>query len=153
MQVRDVIAAVDRWAPRELAYDWDKFGLSTGRPDAKVTKILVALTITSDVLKAAVAAKAQMIVSHHRHIRVPLTTLRSDDAQARLCLSIANKKIVICTGDNIVTLRKTHTYSRQITKHLLRKAQAHGLRVKIALFTIGEIETHDVFIVEVIEAD
>ena len=58
MQVRDVIAAVDRWAPRELAYDWDKVGLSTGRPDAKVTKILVALTITSDVLKAAVAAKS-----------------------------------------------------------------------------------------------
>ncbi|MCH8204233.1 MAG: Nif3-like dinuclear metal center hexameric protein [Candidatus Hydrogenedentes bacterium] len=93
MQVRDVIAAVDSWAPPALAYDWDKVGLSTGRPDAKVSKILVALTVTSDVLKAAVAWKAQMIVSHHPLIWEPLTTLRSDNAQARLCLNIANKKI------------------------------------------------------------
>lgn len=93
MQVRDVIAAVDRWAPPALAYDWDKAGLSTGRPDAKVSKVLVGLTVTSDMVKAAVAAKAQMIVSHHPLIWEPLTTLRSDNAQARLCLNVANKKI------------------------------------------------------------
>ena len=93
MQARDVIAAVDRWAPPALAYDWDKVGLATGRPDAMVSKIIVALTVTTENLEAAIAAKAQMIVSHHPLIWEPLTTLRSDNAQARLCLKVANKKI------------------------------------------------------------
>ncbi|MDK1021285.1 MAG: Nif3-like dinuclear metal center hexameric protein [Candidatus Hydrogenedentes bacterium] len=93
MRVRDVMAAVDRWAPPALAYSWDKAGLSTGNPDSKVTKILVALTVTTETFEAALAAKAQMIVSHHPLIWEPLTTLRSDDAQARLCLNVANKKI------------------------------------------------------------
>ncbi len=93
MQVRDVMAAVDRWAPPALSYSWDKAGLSTGNPDSKVTKILVALTVTTGAFEAALAAKAQVIVSHHPLIWEPLTTLRSDDARARLCLNIANKKI------------------------------------------------------------
>ncbi len=93
MLVRDVMAAVDRWAPPALSYSWDRAGLSIGSPDSKVTKILVALTVTSETFEAALAAKAQMIVSHHPLIWEPLTTLRSDNAKARLCLNIANKKI------------------------------------------------------------
>ena len=81
MQVRDVMAAVDRWAPPALSYSWDRAGLSTGNPDSKVTKILVALTVTTGAFEAALAAKAQVIVSHHPLIWEPLTTLRGDNAQ------------------------------------------------------------------------
>lgn len=93
MQVKDVVEAVERWAPPSLAYAWDKAGLSLGHPDAKIGKVMVVLTVTRDVLRAATAAKAQMIVSHHPLIWEPLETLRSDDAQARLCLDIAQKGI------------------------------------------------------------
>ena len=95
MRVADVIAAMDAWAPSALAYSWDKAGLATGRPDTKVSSIVTALTITRDVFEAARDAKAQMIVAHHPLIWEPLTTLRTDNAQAALCLDIAKKGIAV----------------------------------------------------------
>ncbi|MDP7638406.1 MAG: Nif3-like dinuclear metal center hexameric protein [Candidatus Hydrogenedentes bacterium] len=89
MKVRDVIEALDAWAPPALAYSWDRPGLSTGAPDESVSKVLVALTATRAAFNAARKARAGMIVAHHPLIWEPLTTLRSDDPAARLLLDIA----------------------------------------------------------------
>lgn len=93
MTVKDVCAAVEAWAPGALAYDWDRAGLALGEPRQKVSKILVALTVTRDTFKAAVRARADMIVSHHPLIWDSLSSLRSDDPVARLCLDLAAKGI------------------------------------------------------------
>jgi len=87
--VRDIAAFMDAWAPRTLAYDWDKVGLHTGRPDSAVTGVLACLTITPDAFRAANRAGANMIVAHHPLIWSPLKQLRSDDPQSRLCVEIA----------------------------------------------------------------
>lgn len=89
MRVRDIISAIESFAPASLAYSWDRTGLATGSPDQEVGKVLVTLTVTSEAVKAARRAKADMIVAHHPLIWAPLKTLRSDDAQARLCMSVA----------------------------------------------------------------
>ncbi len=95
MKVRDVVERMDRWAPPGLAYDWDRNGLATGRPDAKVGRVLVCLTVTREAFKAARRAKADMIVAHHPLIWEPLTTLRRDNAQAALCLDIAEAGLAV----------------------------------------------------------
>ena len=79
MKVRDVILAVDDLAPPALAYGWDKAGLSTGRLNADVSKVLVTLTITRDAFAEAQRLEAEMIVSHHPLIWEPLQALRADD--------------------------------------------------------------------------
>jgi dinuclear metal center YbgI/SA1388 family protein len=93
MKVRNIIEALDAWAPPALAYSWDKCGLSTGAPGDSVSKVLVALTVTRAALKAASKAKADMIVAHHPLIWEPLRSLRSDDPAARLLLDIAESGI------------------------------------------------------------
>ncbi len=93
MKVNDVIEAMEEFAPTGLAYGWDKAGLAIGAPEDEATKVLTCLTVTRDVLVAAKRAKATMIVAHHPLIWEPLTTLRSDDANAKLCLDLASAGI------------------------------------------------------------
>lgn len=78
--VQDVIQVMDRWAPPGMAYEWDRIGLTLGRPDAPVRRVLTALSITADTAKAAVRLKADLIVSHHPLIWDALKRIRTDDS-------------------------------------------------------------------------
>jgi len=93
MNVRDVCAVIDVFAPPALAYEWDRAGLSIGRPDAEVTGVLVALTVTRPVFEAAREAGAELIISHHPLLWEPFQALRTDDPMTRLCLDIAQAGI------------------------------------------------------------
>ena len=93
MKVRDICAILDQLAPRELAYAWDKTGLQIGDPNAEAGRVLVALTVDAGTLEAARRRKAQMIVAHHPLIWSPLESLRRDDPNAALCLTLAEAGI------------------------------------------------------------
>ncbi len=84
-----MMALMDAWAPPALAYSWDKAGLATGEPGARVGGVLACLTVTRAAFAAAKRARANVILSHHPLIWEPITTLRSDDPRAALCLEIA----------------------------------------------------------------
>ncbi len=86
--VRHIADAIESWAPRQYAYDWDPVGLSIGNPASPVTCVITCLTITRAAFQAAREAEAEMIVSHHPLIFSPLKTLRTDVAQTKLCLDI-----------------------------------------------------------------
>ena len=52
--VNDVTQMMFRWAPPELAMDWDNVGLLVGRGDREVHRLLVALDVSPDVAAEAV---------------------------------------------------------------------------------------------------
>jgi dinuclear metal center YbgI/SA1388 family protein len=87
--VGDVCHAIESWAPAGLAYEWDRSGLAIGAPGAKISRVLVCLSVTEEARKAAMKAGAEMIVSHHPLIWEPLKALRTDDPNTRLCLALA----------------------------------------------------------------
>ncbi len=93
VRVQDVCAAIEYMAPAAWAYDWDNVGLQVGDPEAPVSRILVALTVTRDVIAAAQRAKASMIVAHHPLIWRPLKTLREDTPTAALCVELVRANI------------------------------------------------------------
>lgn len=88
LTVQDVIQVMDRWAPPGMAYEWDRIGLTLGRPDAPVRRVLVALSVTTDVAKTAVRDKADLIVSHHPLIWDALKRIRTDDAANEALLAL-----------------------------------------------------------------
>jgi len=63
--VRDIVEALDRRYPPRLAEEWDRVGLSVGDPKAPVTRVLLAVDSVLEVADEAIAAGAQMIVTHH----------------------------------------------------------------------------------------
>ncbi|MDR0862604.1 MAG: Nif3-like dinuclear metal center hexameric protein [Oscillospiraceae bacterium] len=63
--VNDVFAAMNEYAPVETKLGFDNVGLLVGRGAAEVTRVLVALDVTSAVIAEAKELGAQVIVSHH----------------------------------------------------------------------------------------
>lgn len=63
--VSDVLNFLWEVAPGELAESWDNVGHLVGRRGAAVTKILVTLDITMDVIREAAEMGAELIVAHH----------------------------------------------------------------------------------------
>ncbi len=63
--VADVVAAVHDAFPQEWAEQWDVVGLVAGDPDAPVRRVSVSLDVTADTVARALAADADVLVTHH----------------------------------------------------------------------------------------
>src|SRR3954452_8341181 len=61
----DVVALLERWYPPERAEDWDAVGLVCGDPAAEVRRILLAVDPVLAVADEAVAADANLVITHH----------------------------------------------------------------------------------------
>lgn len=62
-------------APFETAEEWDNSGLLVGAREQTVSTVYVALDITNETVKQAMACGAELIVSHHPVIFDPLREL------------------------------------------------------------------------------
>lgn len=91
--VAEVCRSIDTLAPPGLAYSWDKNGLSVGNPNAPVTGIVTALTVTEAVRQKALKQKANLIVSHHPLLFAPLEHLREGNAHTDFCLQLVRDGI------------------------------------------------------------
>ncbi|NLO89840.1 MAG: Nif3-like dinuclear metal center hexameric protein [Clostridia bacterium] len=92
---RDVMEAVEKIAPRELAEKWDNVGLLVGNPAEKVEKIIVALDVTPEVVEEALQEGAHMIVSHHPLIFKPLTHVRADTPMGDMLFKLIKNNVKV----------------------------------------------------------
>ena len=65
IKVNDVYKLMKAIAPLEMALESDNVGFLVGCEDTEVSKILICLDITGDVITEALEAGAQVIVAHH----------------------------------------------------------------------------------------
>lgn len=63
--LRDVLDALERIAPTELAAPWDNVGLQIGDPAAPVSRAVVALDRSRDALAFAHETGAELLLTHH----------------------------------------------------------------------------------------
>jgi hypothetical protein len=54
----DLVRAVARLAPPELAEPWDNVGLQVGHPTAPVRRVMTCLKLTESTLEEAIAREA-----------------------------------------------------------------------------------------------
>lgn len=98
MTVIEVRECLNKKYPENLALDFDNAGFLIGDPKAEVTKILVCLDITPEVLKEALELGANTVVSHHPVIFEPAKTIYKGDMIYEV---IANKINAICYHTNL----------------------------------------------------
>ena len=79
MKCSEVIACLERVAPRCFAEKWDNVGLLAGREDKDVKKILLALDPTSDVVEEAANWKADLLITHHPLIFSGIKSVTTSD--------------------------------------------------------------------------
>ena len=80
MKVRDVIQAIEEFAPLSIQESWDNSGLCIGSPDSPASSVLLGLDCTPELVDEAIACGADMIVTHHPLIFSGLKKISPGDA-------------------------------------------------------------------------
>ena len=100
--VGEVYGFLQEKAPFELQEDFDNAGFLVGREGAQVSKILVALDITEQVVEEAAEQGAQLIVAHHPVIFGGVRSITDRTVTGRVLLSLAGHGIAaICAHTNL----------------------------------------------------
>ena len=100
--VGEIYKYLQEKAPFELQADFDNAGFLVGREGVQVSKILVALDITEQVVDEAAEQGAQLIVAHHPVIFGGVRSITDRTVTGRVLLSLAEWGIAaICAHTNL----------------------------------------------------
>lgn len=97
VKVAAIIQAIEKIAPKKLAYDWDNVGLLVGDARMEIDKVLVSLDINNMVVEEAIGIGAGMIISHHPLIFKPLKNILWDNPMGTILKRIIQKEINVYT--------------------------------------------------------
>lgn len=106
--IRDIVEFCESFAPFDTAASFDNVGLLVGSDNKEITKVLLALDITKEVVAEAADMGAELIISHHPVIFNPLKSMNAEsvpyllaeNSMSALCLH-TNLDVAINTGVNL----------------------------------------------------
>jgi dinuclear metal center YbgI/SA1388 family protein len=96
--VGDVVAALDRVAPRNLAESWDNVGLLVGEPQAPCSRAIVCLDVNEALVSRVARKGTQLIVSHHPAVLRPLASLTGATAAERAVLAAVQFQVALAAA-------------------------------------------------------
>lgn len=95
MRVKDIASVIEGFAPLSIQEGWDNSGLIIGSPDQEVKGVLIGFDCTPELVDEAVAAGADMIVTHHPLIFGGIKRISPDDPVGLAVLKAASKGIAV----------------------------------------------------------
>ena len=96
--VKDIYDLIDEIAPFETAADFDNVGILVGSRSASVSKILVALDATADVVSEAATLGAELIVTHHPLLFHARKNLTEEDPEGRILCEMVRRRISLVSA-------------------------------------------------------
>lgn len=106
MKIREVVDALERFAPLPLQEGFDNAGLQVGLTEAEVSGALLCLDVTEQVVDEAVALGCNLIVTHHPLIFRPLKHISDEnEVQRTVVKAIRNGVTVVSMHTNIDNAR------------------------------------------------
>jgi dinuclear metal center YbgI/SA1388 family protein len=93
--LREVIQALEQFAPLDQAAEWDNVGLLLGDPAANVQRIMTCLTVTAATAQEAVREQADLVVSHHPVLFRPTQRITADNPEGAILLSLGQAGIAV----------------------------------------------------------
>lgn len=106
MKIREVVDALERFAPLPLQESFDNAGLQAGLTEAEVSGALLCLDVTEKVVDEAVALGCNLIVSHHPLIFHALKRITyADDVQRAVAKALKNDITVVSMHTNMDNAR------------------------------------------------
>lgn len=94
--VKDVFNHLNNLADVKLAEKWDNVGLMLGSNNNEVSRVLVCLDVTTNVVEEAIAKNVNLIVSHHPLIFKPLKNIDyTTDFKSRIIRNLIKNDISV----------------------------------------------------------
>lgn len=95
VHVRDIVETMKNIAPLGFAEEWDNVGLIVGSRAMDVTKMMLTIDCTDEVIEEAVAAGAQMLITYHPIMFHPVKRITDDDQMGRLLLRAMHHDLAV----------------------------------------------------------
>ena len=93
MQCKEIMDVIEEVYPKEAALGFDNVGLQAGRSDQEVARIYLALDATEEVIRAAKASGADMLITHHPLIFSQLKSVTDEQFVSRRILELIQSDI------------------------------------------------------------
>ncbi len=155
MKLKEIISAFEQYAPFLLQEDYDNSGIQFGDPESEVTRGLVCIDITEEIIQEAIEKKCDLVISHHPLIFKGIKKLTGRHYTERVLIeAIRNHISMISVHTNLdsvidgVNLKLAHKIGLaglnvlQSRKGLLKKLVTfcptdHAENVRAAIFKAG----------------
>lgn len=95
INLSEIISFMEKAFPLSYAEDFDNVGLLCGRRNRSVSKVLICLDCTSQVVKEAVKTKCDLIISHHPVIFEPIKSVSDESALGKILVNAIENNISI----------------------------------------------------------
>jgi dinuclear metal center YbgI/SA1388 family protein len=93
--IKDIILYLDTIAPPEQKDEVDNIGLMVGSTQRLVSKAILCLDVTKDVIKEAKDVSAQLIISHHPFIFRPISNITDQTLLGSKILDVIKNDISV----------------------------------------------------------
>ena len=106
MKIKEVLSALERFAPLPLQESWDNAGLQVGLTEAEVSGALLCLDVTEAVVDEALRKGCNLVVSHHPLLFRGLKTISDlTDVQRTVMKAIQHGVCVVSMHTNMDNAR------------------------------------------------
>ena len=95
MKIKEVLSALERFAPLPLQESWDNAGLQVGLTETEVSGALLCLDVNERIVDEAIAKGCNLIVSHHPLLFRGLKTISDLNDVQRTVMSAIQKGIAV----------------------------------------------------------
>ena len=95
MKIKQVLSALEQFAPLPLQESWDNAGLQLGLTEAEVSGALLCLDVNEQIVDEAIRKGCNMIVSHHPLLFHGLKQITDADYVQRCVIKALKNDIVI----------------------------------------------------------
>ena len=102
MKIKEVLSALEQFAPLPLQESWDNAGLQLGLTEAEVSGALLCLDVTEQVIDEALRLGCNLVVSHHPLLFRGLKQIAGqNDVQRTVMKAIKNDVCVVSMHTNL----------------------------------------------------
>lgn len=91
----EIFAVMEKYAPMELAYEWDNVGLEIGSYSNQVRKVMVSLDVLESVVDEAIEKKVDLIIAHHPLLFKPLKQVNVDNSSGKVIQKLLQHNITV----------------------------------------------------------
>lgn len=138
MKLTEIYEIIEANYPKNLAMQWDNPGILAGKPEQEISTILVTLDITSSVVKEAISAGAELIISHHPLLLGGVNNFYEDNFKNKMYSEIIRNNIAVISAHTNMDCAENGI--NQTLAELLGLKNIKVLEDETGLGRIGEIE-------------
>lgn len=95
MQIKEIIAKIEEFAPLELASEWDNTGWQVKLDIEETNKVLLALSPTPDVIEQAKNLGCGLVLAHHPLFMGKITQLTPENFKGKIAIEAIKNNIQI----------------------------------------------------------